>query len=104
MPSDIFPTATPLPCYSRAMRWLVHTLAALQVGVLGLAALTTHLTVADQMGRGMALGLILATGLGLALFLVPALLLARSGTRQHLGMACALTPLAVLAALSIYLN
>ncbi len=104
MPADTFAPATPLPCYSRAMRWLIYTLAALQAGALGLAALSTHVTLADQMSRGMAFGMILAAGLCLSVFLGPALLLARSETRQHFGMACALAPLAVLAGLSIYLN
>lgn len=104
MPAAPFAPAPPLPRYSRAMRWLIHALAAFQAGVLGLAALSTHITLADQMGRAMALGMILVAGSCLSVFLGPALRLAHSETRQHIGMACALTPLALLAGLSVYLN
>lgn len=91
MPTDTLHTA-PLP--GPGLRRLVPLLAALQVGLLLLAAL------AGALDRGTAL----ASGVMLALILVPALVLARHEGRAHLAMALALLPLAALAALSVYLN
>lgn len=104
MPADIFSSTTPLPCYSLMMRRIIYGLAALQAGLLAVGVLISHRFTTVMAGQPLPLWMALGAGLILAVLLVPALALAHSRTRQHLGMAMALAPLGGVAALSVYLN
>lgn len=104
MHPDIRSHSVPLPRYSRSMRRIIYLLVALQAAALMLALITAHTALAHHLGRGMATILSLAAGGVISLFCAPALWLARSDGRQHVGMALALAPLAGLAGLSVYLN
>ena len=98
-----FAPAAPLPCYGRALRWMTHALTALQAALLCLAAMLLRGASGPLAGvLEQGIGPLLAAG---AVFcLGAALVLSRSETRQHLGLATALVPLAGLAGLSLYLN
>lgn len=104
MQVETFAPSTPLPCYSQMMRWTIYALAALQATLLAAAILISHRFITLIAGQSLPLWMALAAGLMLAALLVPAIALAHSRSKQHLGMAMALAPLAGLAALSVYLN
>lgn len=98
-------TLAPLPCYSQMMRRIIYTLSALQAVLLAVAVLVSHRFATTVMaGQPLPLWTALVAGLALSALLVPALALAHSRAHQHLGMAMALTPLAGLAGVSVYLN
>lgn len=85
------------------MRPAVILLAVMQLGFLVLMALDTMTSTGmDAAGRGMAMGFITVYGMVLAVFLVPALILAivGRGLRIALGLVLAPIVLAVLAVLS----
>ncbi|MGI3183611.1 hypothetical protein [Nioella aestuarii] len=104
MHAETFTTAAPLPCYSQMMRRVIYALAVVQAALMAVAVLVSHRFTTLVAGQGLSLWMVLAAGLTLAALLVPALMLAHSRTRQHLGMAMALIPLLGLAAASVYLN
>lgn len=104
MHANIFAPVAPLPCYSQMMRRVIYLLAGLQAGLLAVAVLLSHRFAIAMASQPLPLWMALVAGLGLAALLVPALVLAHSHNRQHLGMAMALTPLAGLAGLSVYMN
>ncbi len=97
-------TPAPLPCYSQMMRRIIYALAGLQAVLLAVAVLVSHRFTTVMAGLAPPLWMVLGAGLMLAALLVPALALAHSRAHQHLGMAMALTPLAGLAGLAVYMN
>ncbi|TBX28832.1 hypothetical protein [Nioella sediminis] len=94
----------PLPCYGQMMRRIIYALSALQAVLLAVAVLVSHRFAIVMAGQPLPMWMALVAGLALSALLVPALALAHSRAHQHLGMAMALTPLAGMAALSVYLN
>ena len=79
-------------CYPAAMRYAIYLLSAAQVLYLLAILLDVLFNDSDATSRGMGFGFFAIGLLGLAIFLGPALFLARSARWAWLGVILALTP------------